>query len=425
MHPVLKKPSQWNSALPLGFHGDAGPIAKHDSLFVLSFNGLMGEGATLRKRFIVTVIAKSKITVGTMDEIWKIFGWSMGCLLRGVTPSRDWAGRALEGSGKELAGGLRGAVVQARGDWEWYSDHLEMPRWDHKANNCWICGAGKMEGSNSWTRWQSDAGWRATRKTHESWLADRLAAGQLDPPAAFRFLEGFRLECVTPDILHVADQGVTSHLLGNIFFEIVAERGFGKPDIAGNLMALEQDMKKWYQKTQDRSQLRGQLKVERLKTSNEWPKLKAKAAATRHLAKYGLLLAERFNSGSEHDRRRAAAAKLMCRFYEIIEGEGSQLPASAIQELATIGRQFMGIYTALSKEAAQHRVRAWKMVPKFHIWQHLAEWVPAMWGNPRFFWTYADEDLIGSMIEIGKSCHPTTLPLTALYKWLVYLSEVE
>ena len=65
------------------------------------------------------------------------------------------------------------------------------------------------------------------------------------------------------------------------------------------------------------------------------------------------------------------------------------------------------------------------MVPKFHLWLHLAERVPRTWGNPRFCLTYADEDMIGSMMEIGRSCHPTTLPLTALYKWLVYLSEVK
>ena len=137
------------------------------------------------------------------------------------------------------------------------------------------------------------------------------------------------------------------------------------------------------------------------------------------------MLATRFDSGSEHDRRRAAAAKLMHRFYELVDSQGASMSDDAVAELEGIGRSFMGTYSALAQEAIEQGAQRWKMTPKFHLWQHLAEWVPRAWGNPRFFWTYADEDMIGSMIEIGQSCHPATLPLTALYKWLVYLSEVK
>ena len=65
-------------------------------------------------------------------------------------------------------------------------------------------------------------------------------------PPAFRYLEGFRLECVTPDILHVADQGATSHLLGNIFHGLVAARSFGGANQQANLEALHAEMKEWY-----------------------------------------------------------------------------------------------------------------------------------------------------------------------------------
>ena len=117
--------------------------------------------------------------------------------------------------------------------------------------------------------------------------------------------------------------------------------------------------------------------------------------------------------------------KLMARFYEIVDTDARFFTAPVLEELKRIGQEFMGCYIALSIEAAESvpPVHAWKLVPKFHIWQHLAEWVPSIWGNPRFFWTYCDEDLIGSMTEIGASCHPNTLPITALFKWLVYIFE--
>ena len=40
-------------------------------------------------------------------------------------------------------------------------------------------------------------------------------------------------------------------------------------------------------------------------------------------------------------------------------------------------------------------------------------------GNPRCYWTYADEDMVGHMIEVAQSCHPVTLAATAMFKWLV------
>ena len=40
-----------------------------------------------------------------------------------------------------LADGLRGVVVQVRGDWEFYNQYLGLPRWDNVENNCWMCNA--------------------------------------------------------------------------------------------------------------------------------------------------------------------------------------------------------------------------------------------------------------------------------------------
>ena len=424
-HPVVRA-ADWDVVLPFGFHGDAGPFSKNDGLFCLSFNGLLGEGQTMRKRFLATVIcdSKKKRDGSTMEAIWRIFGWSLSCIASGTTPHQDWLQRPIEGGGQPLAGRYRGVVVQARGDWEFFAQYMGMPRWDNPENCCWMCQAG-MVGPSQWTAWGVDAAWRPTRKTHESWLAD-LAADGKPVPAPFRHITGLRLECVCPDIMHVADLGVSAHVLGNVFWEVITSHAFGEMDQRGQIEALHADMKAWYSRTtRGISKLQGKLTVSRIKTTRDWPKLKAKAAACRHLMKYGVHLATRFNSGSLHDRRRLAVTKLMARFYEIVDTDARFFTAPVLEELKRIGQEFMGCYIALSIEAAESvpPVHAWKLVPKFHIWQHLAEWVPSIWGNPRFFWTYCDEDLIGSMTEIGASCHPNTLPITALFKWLVYIFE--
>ena len=38
--------------------------------------------------------------------------------------------------------------------------------------------------------------------------------------------------------------------------------------------------------------------------------------------------------------------------------------------------------------------------------------------NPKTYWCYADEDLVGQLITIGESCHPTTLAPVGLAKWV-------
>ena len=63
-------------------------------------------------------------------------------------------------------------------------------------------------------------------------------------------------------------------------------------------------------------------------------------------------------------------------------------------------------------------VKLWKMNPKLHLFDHLCCWQAVEVGNPRFYWTYSDEDLVGLLIEVAESCHPTTLAASALFKWL-------
>ena len=83
-----------------------------------------------------------------------------------------------------------------------------------------------------------------------------------------------------------------------------------------------------------------------------------------------------------------------------------------------MGQQFVGLYTALATEAAERGLKMWKVVPKLHMFQHLCEWQALSSGNPRFYWTYPDEDLAGIMADVAGSCHPRTMATTALFKWL-------
>ena len=46
-----------------------------------------------------------------------------------------------------------------------------------------------------------------------------------------------------------------------------------------------------------------------------------------------------------------------------------------------------------------------------------------LFGNPRYWWTYSDEDFQRVVKEIALSCHAAHVPHVATYKWLVGLFE--
>ena len=314
---------------------------------------------------------------------------------------------------------MRGALIQCRGDWAFYGEVFAFPKHNEAINMCWMCAASTTIPELRYTDASAAARWRATIRTHESYLAELRAVAKPIPTLLDKVI-GFRLEHVMVDVLHIVDLGVAAHIIGNSCLEIMQLGQWGSAQ-SEQLEALSSDIASWYKKTKSskKSRLQGKLTIDRLRSSQSWPKLKAKAAATRHLAAYAATLCQQYDDGSRHARNRRAVAELLARFYEIIGGEGMSLTTEAKRALPELGRRLCVLYNALSFEAAEQNVRKWKMVPKFHLFLHLCEIQALRFGNPRFYWAYADEDMVGHMTEIGKSCHPRTVALTAMYKWLV------
>ena len=55
-----------------------------------------------------------------MDELMRMFGWSMNVLLSGESPLLDYRRREICGGGQVLVGGHRRVLAQCRGDRESY-----------------------------------------------------------------------------------------------------------------------------------------------------------------------------------------------------------------------------------------------------------------------------------------------------------------
>ena len=189
------------------------------------------------------------------------------------------------------------------------------------------------------------------------------------------------------------------------------EAAWGATTNAENCERLDDEIRAWCRQKGEKSKLQGKLTLARLRSSSGYPKLKVKGAATRHMASFTLELAARHCAGPS-DRCVLGVVLTLAEIYHILEEEGMFLSGAAKTRWPELARQFHLLYNRLSREALAQVpvVKEWKMSPKMHLFIHLMEY-------PRGYWTYADEDLVGAMVEVSRSCHPSALAPVSLTKW--------
>ena len=257
---------------------------------------------------------------------------------------------------------------------------------------------------------------------HQAYVAELLAQRRHWPPL-FSVVIGLLLSCVMVDVLHCMDHGPWDHgaRRGQCLHAVHQEAGVGATSHAENCERLDDEIRAWYRQKGEKSKLQGKLTLARLRSSSGYPKLKAKGAATRHMASFTLELAARHCAGPS-DRCVLGVVLTLAEIYHILEEEGMFLSDAAKTRLPELARQFHLLYNRLSREALAEVlvVKEWKMSPKMHLFIHLMEWqVTEIGFNPRGYWTYADEDLVGTMVEVSRSCQPSTLAPVSLTKWLL------
>ena len=394
--------------LALGFHGDGAPTSKTQSLFTISFNSLTGQGSTRKTRLVYTVVRKENLCEGALHTLWLYFVWAMNTLLKGYA-DEDWKGQPIKRRVVQ-ANGCLFALVHGRGDWDYYimPEVFNFSAWNTH-NCCYKCGA-TLRGLTRWTGY----GWRGTEVTHGSYLAGLVNEGLL-APVLFNILSLCH-EGVLPDVLHIVDQCMACHICANVFVEVM-EMGHWGSNHDDQMAGLAADMKAWYAAVDEKCKIQGELTFSRIRTSGDWPKLKAKAASTRHLTKYALYLCVRYDDGSIHSQRRKLVCELLVRFYTILDTHGRFFPQKILDELNDLGPTLFDLYMRLAEEALANKKRAWKMTPKFHVFLHICELSCAM-ENPRFHWTYSDEDLMQVMKKIALTCHAAHVEWLCLFKWI-------
>ena len=213
------------------------------------------------------------------------------------------------------------------------------------------------------------------------------------------------------DVLHCVDLGIASHIVGNIIWIVCQKYVYASTILAG-IKKIDEILTQWQKDNKVQNKFKGHLTPGRVRTTKIWPKLKSKAAPMHPIAKFALMLAE------EHlDNNVILIASLLVKFYVLLDENGLFLNDFAKKDIRKVGSKLCCTYAKLAANAVAKGERLWKATPKLHMFQHLCEWEIDM-GNPRFVWCYADEDLVGQMIKVGESCHPRTLGVASMFKWL-------
>jgi hypothetical protein len=172
-----------------------------------------------------------------------------------------------------------------------------------------------------------------------------------------------------------------------------------------------------------------------------YPYLKCKAAQTRHLATFGLLLARRHKHGD--NSRTPFAFKpgtrlapqqdshlnhLVAMFegFDAYTRSCSQVPFPE-ERCRQAMFQFLQSLAALHElwragtPVASHKFMPFALRQKSHLLQHLVQDKIGLWGSPSAFWCYRDEDYIGTVKGIAaKTKHPFTLETRLLEKLMIW-----
>ena len=378
----------------------------------ISWSSVHGRGSTRETRNVFACLPKSWTGTQTLDALLSRFVHAMNALVDGVLPMVGWDGLPNPDGGRQLASGWRLAPILAVADWDFLSTVCGFPTGQSVPEMCWICGASPT-GCKGFCNVSKAAAWRATYKSHESYIASQTAKGK--QPCALMGIKVLRLEGFLPDAMHGMDEGFTAEVAGNVLYECMESDGYGSNQ-ANRADKMDAELKAHYKATKESVKIDGKLTYARVKESSEYPVLKAKAAATRHIVPFLVRLAERHNTNTIHDQRRLFICKSLDRAYAIMKTSNMFLSEQARAELRELSVAMMGCYRNLSIEAASKSERKWKMKPKLHETQHVLEDSTI---NPMHVWLYGDEDLQRVIQLIAVQCHPSAVPYMTILRWVI------
>lgn len=384
----------WQDYIAIGLHGDGVPFGKsNDSLEVISLNlpCWQENGVQSKLRVPFSCVQRKHMDGQTMQDIFDILSWSLKWCAIGMYPKVDQHGNQFVGKRGEMAGSqltFKGLLVEIRADWCFLKQAFGFPQHNENAGVCWLCCADP----SNWHCVDEHAPWREARLT-PSQFHQRQLEKNLVPSSIFS-IPGASCALVKPDWLHICDIGVTADIAGNVFVAVIKHiPGRSIKDKVGQLW---EDLKGWYKLHPDITEKLDQLKYECFVQNKKPPKLKGKASAIRQLVGFlPYICRKRFGGTPLENAVQNLTDRLAQLYFHLHHFDASRV--------ATLGREVAVLYKSIREHSLQMSptTLAWKLKPKVHLFQELTEYVCPMAGNPKYAWTYKDEDFGGYLVRMS------------------------
>jgi hypothetical protein len=435
----------------LGFHSDGTSYTTtlraggSKGVMAASLNIVSAQSFELRNirqpLFVLTKARTCEHAYESFQAIMTVLAWSFECLASGMSPSARHDGSAWTPHDTEhrIQNNMplpRAALLQVRGDWE-NMEQMFRVRSVKSDVFCWMCDATLSSGQDCFLDFREEAHHRRTLITHQDYLLNCAVHG--DVPSNLFASPGLELKHLTVDCMHAGDLGCFQDVLGSLFFLEVDNKHWYNNRLVG-LKALNKELDAFYTANRDRALSRcTPLTIQQIIAKKPgYPYLKCKAAATRHLVQFGLMLALRhrhgggdkgqfnFARGHHLENRTVQHLDLVVATFEgLAEFHDGCEPFDA--ERCKRGMlKYLQNYESLwrlwraGRSVGQQKPLPFHMRQKAHALHHLVLDKLMLWGSPSRFFNYRDEDYIGVIKVIaGKTKHPRTLERRVSEKLLI------
>ena len=419
-HPILRDPDYANHAIPLRLHGDGVPVgkAKRRSLDVVSLSSLTGcPGKSWGTKLLLSGgVDGAKCEAegegggpSTMSVIWQVLLWSFAALCRGRWPVADWTGALWPESswrarkaGQRICGEHSFAVMCVSADLDYLCNYFGLSHFNSADQPCFRCTANRT--TKPWSDLRPAAAWRSELLTPAQWLLTPKHQLFASPRV------GISVWHVCIDVLHTLELGVCQHVGASCLYMLAFDAGLDGP-LANRLAALWRMVGECYDAlgTPAGERLAHALFLaiwEKSKSAHptHYPQLHSKAAVARHSVPMLKLLLRRAAPATEAFGHATAVVEGLSLFYDVIRDNGMWLEADARQE-AHDGLLHAGVHhQALCHLNMASGRKLWYMTEKTHYAQHIALDLMRTGFNPRFGWTYVDEDYVGRIAQVARAC---------------------
>lgn len=409
------------SCVPLWVHGDGAEYQNHDSLHIVSFSSMLGVGCTKDRKLYLASWSKECTAMQRhgyhgedtwRDGLWPILVWSFKACYEGTWPALDHRGHPFppgsaraECAGQPLCSGRwRFFVLGFLGDLDYFSKDLDLPM--HNSHRpCWFCDADCAD--NPWNDFRPGARWQSGRSVQDVLQNPR----SLHPVWK---IPGLHEMCTMLDVLHVVDQGVASHVIGNVLHTIIYEQlCAGRPrqrthtpqEALGKLWVQMQEVHKRDQLVHRIHNLKLSMFMADPRAPHaSFPCLSSvKAADTRSLAFVAYEMCKVYATEEEWTKHRLLCTKRLCEFYSYLKTHTDQVhfPRDVAEKLHECTKALLAHYSWLAADANARGKLLWSVVPKMHMMWHMSK--QAQYVHLRCTWTYMDEDFMNVICTIARS----------------------